>query len=50
MTHYKGDVLDTPTYKALVEKHDVIIHLAAIVGYPACKKGKKTEPFGIIRN
>ena len=35
----KGDVLDTPRYKALVEKHDVIIHLAAIVGYPACKKG-----------
>jgi len=38
LTVIKGDVLDTPRYKALVEKHDVIIHLAAIVGYPACKK------------
>jgi len=38
LTVIKGDVLDTPRYKALVEKHDVVIHLAAIVGYPACKK------------
>jgi len=38
LTVIKGDVLDTPRYKALVEKHDVIIHLAAIVGFPACKK------------
>ena len=30
--------MDTPRYKKLVESHDVIIHLAAIVGYPACKK------------
>jgi nucleoside-diphosphate-sugar epimerase len=35
---FLGDVLDTPKYKALVETHDVIIHLAAIVGYPACAK------------
>ena len=38
LTVIKGDVLDTPRYKALVQKHDVVIHLAAIVGYPACKK------------
>jgi len=38
LTVIRGDVLDTPKYKAQVEKHDVIIHLAAIVGYPACKK------------
>ena len=32
-----GDVRDTSTLKPLVESHDVIIPLAAIVGMPACK-------------
>lgn len=34
----KGDVCDSATVKAAVEGMDAIIHLAAIVGYPACKK------------
>jgi nucleoside-diphosphate-sugar epimerase len=33
----KGDVLDESLMKVLIEKHDSIIHLAAIVGAPACK-------------
>jgi nucleoside-diphosphate-sugar epimerase len=32
-----GDVTDNSTLKPLVESHDVIIPLAAIVGMPACK-------------
>jgi nucleoside-diphosphate-sugar epimerase len=32
-----GDVTNEPLLKSLVEKHDVIIPLAAIVGMPACK-------------
>lgn len=32
-----GDVTDTSTLKPLVESHDIIIPLAAIVGMPACK-------------
>jgi nucleoside-diphosphate-sugar epimerase len=32
-----GDVRDLDLLKSLVEKHDVIIPLAAIVGMPACK-------------
>ena len=32
-----GDVTDESLLKSLVEKHDVIIPLAAIVGMPACK-------------
>ena len=32
-----GDVTDNDTLKPLVESHDVIIPLAAIVGMPACK-------------
>jgi nucleoside-diphosphate-sugar epimerase len=32
-----GDVRDISTLKRLVESHDVIIPLAAIVGMPACK-------------
>lgn len=32
-----GDVRDESTFKPLVESHDVLIPLAAIVGMPACK-------------
>ena len=32
-----GDVTDNATLKPLVESHDIIIPLAAIVGMPACK-------------
>lgn len=34
----KGDVTDHDKLKPFVEAADGIIHLAAIVGYPACKK------------
>lgn len=34
----KGDVRDLEKLKGAVKDADVIIHLAAIVGYPACRK------------
>ena len=36
-----GDIRDTEDLKKVVEGKDVIIHLAAIVGYPACEKDHK---------
>jgi len=32
----KGDVRDAPTIAKAVARHDWVLHLAAIVGYPAC--------------
>ena len=32
----KGDIRDTPAFAKVVKEHDYILHLAAIVGYPAC--------------
>lgn len=37
----KGDVRDIETVKKAVDNTDVIIHLAAIVGAPACKKDNR---------
>ena len=34
----QGDVTDWDKFQAAVADHDIIIHLAAIVGYPACAK------------
>jgi len=34
----KGDISDWTTFKPLLEQHDVIIPLAALVGAPACSK------------
>jgi nucleoside-diphosphate-sugar epimerase len=36
LTLVKGDVRDQTMLNRLVPKHDWILHLAAIVGYPAC--------------
>lgn len=38
----KGDVRDIETVEEAVDGVDTIIHLAAIVGAPACKKDRKT--------
>ncbi|OGG45299.1 hypothetical protein A2673_00110 [Candidatus Kaiserbacteria bacterium RIFCSPHIGHO2_01_FULL_50_13] len=43
-TFVKGDVLDEPLMKDLVAKHDAVIHLAAIVGAPACKANPALAP------
>tara|TARA_R110000824_G_scaffold25201_1_gene88006 strand:- start:919 stop:1857 length:939 start_codon:yes stop_codon:yes gene_type:complete len=37
-TFVKGDVRDKSLMKDLVKDKDFVIHLAAIVGYPACEK------------
>ena len=37
----KGDVRDASSLKSVVKKYDIIIHLAAIVGYPACSGNPK---------
>jgi len=39
----KGDVRDLAAVKKAVAGVDFIIHLAAIVGYPACRKDPKTS-------
>ena len=39
----KGDVRDSKTVKRAVAGMDFIIHLAAIVGYPACRRDPKTS-------
>ncbi len=35
---FKGDIRDRNNINNFIKKSDVIIHLAAIVGYPACRK------------
>jgi len=37
----KGDIRDKESLSQVVKKNDVIIHLAAIVGLPACSKDKR---------
>jgi nucleoside-diphosphate-sugar epimerase len=39
-TFIKGDILDKDFLHSKMEGHDVIIHLAAIVGYAACRRNK----------
>lgn len=38
---FKGDVRDKKFIKKYIKDVDVIVHLAAIVGYPACSKDEK---------
>ena len=38
----KGDIRDKELMKDAVKEKDIVIHLAAIVGYPACRKDPET--------
>jgi len=38
----KGDVRDKQLVKELVNRHDVVLHLAAVVGFPACAADPQT--------
>ncbi len=40
----KGDVCDPAAVKTALDGIDAVIHLAAIVGYPACKKEPQRRP------
>jgi nucleoside-diphosphate-sugar epimerase len=37
-TFWRGDILDRPALKREMEGADTVVHLAAVVGYPLCKK------------
>ena len=41
LTFIKGDVRDDKLLKNECKKCDILIHLAAIVGYPGCEKDTK---------
>ena len=46
-----GDVRSTSTLSSLVKKHDVVIPLAALVGFPLCdKKPRETEEINLWAN
>ena len=38
LTLVKGDIRDEPHLRTVMQEADAIVHLAAIVGYPACSK------------
>ena len=40
-TFIKGDIRDKDSISKIVKNHDIIIHLAAIVGFLACEKNKE---------
>jgi nucleoside-diphosphate-sugar epimerase len=37
----KGDIMDKPLLHESMKGHDVVIHLAALVGYTACRKDER---------
>ncbi len=37
----KGDILDKQKLESVINNYDIVIHLAAIVGYAACRKDEK---------
>jgi nucleoside-diphosphate-sugar epimerase len=39
----KGDVRDLAVVKKAIQGMDFVVHLAGIVGYPACRKDPKTS-------
>lgn len=43
----KGDIRDKNSLSRTIKESDIVLHLAAIVGLPACNKDPKNETFCI---
>lgn len=46
----KGDIRDENLLKESLKDHDVIIHLAALVGFPICREKGEKESFDVNTN
>jgi nucleoside-diphosphate-sugar epimerase len=46
----KGDIRDENLLKESLKDHDVVIHLAALVGFPICREKGENESFDVNTN
>lgn len=46
----KGDIRDKSSIKEEINKNDIIIHLAALVGFPICREKGEKESFDVNYN
>jgi nucleoside-diphosphate-sugar epimerase len=49
-TFIKGDIRDENLLKESLKDHDVVIHLAALVGFPICREKGEKESFDVNTN
>jgi nucleoside-diphosphate-sugar epimerase len=42
-----GDILDKEKLKASIKNHDIVMHLAALVGFPICREKGEKESYNI---
>lgn len=46
-TFVEGDIRDKDNLKRHIEKHDIVIHLAALVGFPICREKGEEESYNV---